>query len=1308
MMKRISVLCLALVACGGASAQSLGTLTRGAAGPFTWDLINTSFTTDASGVKWQNGYTALFSYYGGGSGYPVKVTSSPNGRVEMYGLSLGTTGNWLFYGDEFVIGAGGIASLSSSTDTMNISNRLVMGASQVWKRVYNARDMRVYGDIVSVPGTNTDLTLDAQNDGGYFVLHGSNSYTGSLTLQGLAGLELSYVRGPFSKFDATRPVTLRHGGRFYMRNGGSYTQSVSQLVLDGMFGLQVMTESTSSPVKLKINSIVRNSPYSSIGPDLSGQLILPNEPLGLMGPYICGTTGWASVNADGTVVGDVSGTTIDDPALWTTADSAVNVNATTVTAPAGMYMTNGVMRFGQTTLLNLNGGVLTLTKGGLTRCNQNTVISNGVVRSSAANGTLFVQTSKPWAGAPDFTIAAAIADNGTQTVALIKAGADGHSLFLSGHNTYSGGTYINEGRIIVNGGGNIGGGDLWIAPYDSVLGGSLHRLQFLNNVPSVSRVRNIFAPAAGIMAGGTVAEKTLIVDGWATNYLVEANLGTFNYTQNGPSLIKTAQAANSATLNFTANHPQVTVGQLYLNNLNSQIAFNSSLTDQISCDAQLYSDTTAGIFRFSSGNWRMKNVWYGNSKTWKGTNIVEGSSLLVFSDSANIDNCNGDIFIRENGGFAVARNGLSFVAGNATSGRNYLWDIRDNGSLTVSNGAFNVGGSAGAGATVNQTGGAVSILGSGGDLSLKSVAASPVSTYNLSAGKLYVQNQLKGSNGTVGSRFNWTGGEFAFWAAYTALLENGKLVNNGGVLAPGGVGKAGYSTISGAYEVTSDNAVLAIDIGGTTAASAWQQDVSNCFDRITVAAASSVKLGGRLEVSLRSNFKPLAIQSFTILAFNAGAGNSLTGTFTNVQNGKVLTTDGGYVFSVAVDTNAFTVVLANPQRNDWTGAAGDGNWMTPGNWSGGLVPSAAAATALLDPISTDSQITLGQALTLTGLVLDSKVGRYTLHGTNVLSLSGLTVSSGQHTLDAPVTFAGDAVVQVDTVCSNAGLYFGRLEGNASTNSNPQTSVETALTWAYTTVATAGLTNTPWLREVSQLIYSGYLWNNAATNVVWSFAVQYDDLARLKINGAQVYDVGWNTFAKTNIVLYPGANAFELRLGNYSSGAGPMAGFGPVYDPLGRLSSSASDYLQFSETGQGQLFTTGNTRLYLEGKVTFAQPLVAQNVSKNGVGTLVFAAAADVQKLTLNSGRLSITAQLTVHNGLVRGSGVLDFAGQAGVLKLQKVSGVSVAGVQAWIAAGWFAQRGNVITDTGLFSVKDNGDGYITVRAQVVGTRFMLR
>ena len=131
------------------------------------------------------------------------------------------------------------------------------------------------------------------------------------------------------------------------------------------------------------------------------------------------------------------------------------------------------------------------------------------------------------------------------------------------------------------------------------------------------------------------------------------------------------------------------------------------------------------------------------------------------------------------------------------------------------------------------------------------------------------------------------------------------LVNYGGTLAPGGSGTPGQTIIIGGYTISNNAAVLAIDLGGTNQANAFQNGVSN-YDFVVVSGG--VTLGGSLDVSLLNGFVPAATNSFVILT----NGGELTGGFTNLAGGRVTVPNlpGG---SFLVVTTPASVVLTRLQ-----------------------------------------------------------------------------------------------------------------------------------------------------------------------------------------------------------------------------------------------------------------------------------------------------------------------------------------------------------------------------------------------------------
>lgn len=136
---------------------------------------------------------------------------------------------------------------------------------------------------------------------------------------------------------------------------------------------------------------------------------------------------------------------------------------------------------------------------------------------------------------------------------------------------------------------------------------------------------------------------------------------------------------------------------------------------------------------------------------------------------------------------------------------------------------------------------------------------------------------------TVDRITNTDGGEFKMNNAGSTrggtLQVNqfeGDLINDAGVLSPGGTG-GGSTAVIGDY-THRDDAVLAIDIGGPFAGT----------DYDFVNASGIALINGQLELSLINGFTPQASDTFTI--FNSA---NFLGTFGNVTNGQRLSVLGG-------------------------------------------------------------------------------------------------------------------------------------------------------------------------------------------------------------------------------------------------------------------------------------------------------------------------------------------------------------------------------------------------------------------------------
>jgi hypothetical protein len=101
---------------------------------------------------------------------------------------------------------------------------------------------------------------------------------------------------------------------------------------------------------------------------------------------------------------------------------------------------------------------------------------------------------------------------------------------------------------------------------------------------------------------------------------------------------------------------------------------------------------------------------------------------------------------------------------------------------------------------------------------------------------------------------------------------------------------------------------------------------------------------------------------------------------------------------------------------DWN-VNSDGDWSDSGNWSGGVVPNGAGVAARLgDVITAPRTVTVDTPVTLGSLTFASAHG-YTVAGTEAITLDhsgnvSLVVSSGSHTISAPLVLAQNAAVNV--------------------------------------------------------------------------------------------------------------------------------------------------------------------------------------------------------------------------------------------------------------------------------------------------------
>jgi len=302
-------------------------------------------------------------------------------------------------------------------------------------------------------------------------LTGANTYTGQTRIS-TGFLSLS-GNGSI----ASSPVSLRSTGKLTLNNSGitaanripdtasfSMNGGALEFVGNELLPIQenagvlnltgasriIATQPSAAPAQITFSGIQRNGHATLIATGNAASIAgLGNGSTGIVAPFISAEKNWITVGNDGRL------------APWTDYSSDLNIGATTDHVKmigGGMTLLSAATQRASLNLQNsdpavmqsidLSAHVLNLTSGG--------ILSNGDGATRIINGTLstpaaeFVITNNN-----DLSISATIIDGGVATN-LTKSGTG--SLTLTGSNSHSGATAINQGTLIVASDANLGQG----------------------------------------------------------------------------------------------------------------------------------------------------------------------------------------------------------------------------------------------------------------------------------------------------------------------------------------------------------------------------------------------------------------------------------------------------------------------------------------------------------------------------------------------------------------------------------------------------------------------------------------------------------------------------------------------------------------------------------------------------------------------------------------------------------------------------------------------------------------------------------
>jgi autotransporter-associated beta strand protein len=301
----------------------------------------------------------------------------------------------------------------------------------------------------------------------------------------------------------------------------------------------------------------------------SGGIALTNN---IIGPWAIVDREWASYGGRGVVALGSTGGPAYSGASLNSAGPTDNVRFT-ATGTTYLYgdISLGTLNFASqnaATVLNLGANKLTVAGGGIlfsqATDSVNFSITNGTLTAGALDvgGELYLSQANYGGTSRTVTIDAAITDNGTGPVRLVRSSGDMQVslMTLAGANAYTGGTVINSGQLTLGATGTLGSGGLTLASgANGITSGTLVATTFTQTAGGVipSQALTMYGNTAVTLAGAnSLTAVTIDNDGGAAPTLTPT--GTLTLTGVGGIAVTTSNPAavaviSTGTLDLNAN-----------------------------------------------------------------------------------------------------------------------------------------------------------------------------------------------------------------------------------------------------------------------------------------------------------------------------------------------------------------------------------------------------------------------------------------------------------------------------------------------------------------------------------------------------------------------------------------------------------------------------------------------------------------------------------------------------------------------------------------------------------------------------------
>ncbi len=655
-----------------------------------------------------------------------------------------------------------------------------------------------------------------------------------------------------------------------------------------------------------------------------------------------------AVTGDMTVDNDNAGTVTDVNTInWNRTDNNVTLKiGTNNTLRLGKY--GAIFKPNTTTGLTWLIGETPAGANGLDQ-NIGTLTAGGAPNTP---GEIIVDANNTSSSSGTVIIDAQIADNGTGPVTFVKAGVG--SMKLRGHNTYSGGTYLLQGRVQMVGGeiaGNPGGQGLY------------------GNADACGTGPIYILPGAYLFPSGTgptnAAGQALPV----TNAVFIAGNGTA-----GEPL-----GAIRCTGGWTFNGPWTLIGD-------TTIGGNGGASGAIG--AQLSGPYNLGLCSPITVNGTVCLTNSGNS--WSGTTTLNarnaaGANVFLSGNSEIIPN-----------GFGKG----NVVMNGSTSTGTIQWNL--NGFSETINGLITSGTAANC-SIINNSNASVSTLTLGDNDQSGTFAGSILDGTGMVALT------------KIGAGVETLSGTASYSGATTVNGGTLALINNSGALANSAiqVNTNAVLDVSGVTGGNVSSSGVGIDSGSLFAAASGSTSVSSLsltnahLKAVLNPATINVQDSGALTVGGATNLLDIAsIQGvtayptqFTIIKYG-----SLLGAGFNFGLGALPTvTTVGYVSNNVGNSSVDIVLFNGPKQLNWTGAVNT-NWdiATTPNWKFAGSPSVYndQDSTFFDDTASGSLVNLTTLLTPATMTVSNNALSYVFCGPgNVQGYASLTkLGSGSLTL----------------------------------------------------------------------------------------------------------------------------------------------------------------------------------------------------------------------------------------------------------------------------------------------------------------------